>query len=112
MNEKHDCGCNETTFKTLVSQIEDNRKPYTEEIISETEKIRHFDPHLYEDHLFKWHFDEEDRWIEALNETDWQFQYDNELPIKMEVGKILFIPKGHIHRVIKGTNVLSVKIKT
>lgn len=107
-NRNEDCGCKETT-KTIFEQIDDQRKPYTEEIVDEHTKIRNFDP-LYEDHLFKWHWDEETRYIEAINENDWSFQFDNELPQSLEPGKIILIPEGIIHRVIKGTTTLSIRI--
>lgn len=56
---------------------------------------------------FVWHRDKEDRLVEALHDTDWQVQLDNELPIA--ISKI-YIPKGIYHRVIKGTGNLKVKI--
>jgi hypothetical protein len=105
------CGCNKTTIEEVIQQMDDQSLPFTEEIISESERIRHFDP-TAEAHLFKWHLDEEDRWIESLNENDWQFQFDNELPQSTEPNKIIFIPKGMIHRMIKGTTPISVRIKT
>ena len=42
----------------------------------------------------------------------WQFQFDNELPISIEPGKIIQIPTGIIHRLIKGTSELSMSIKS
>ena len=44
-----------------------------------------------------------------IGETDWMFQFDNELPFQME-GKF-FIPMGVYHRVIKGSGDLKLKIK-
>jgi hypothetical protein len=38
-------------------------------------------------------------------------QLDNELPILLEKGKEIFIPKGLYHRVIKGNGDLKVSIK-
>ena len=70
-----------------------------------------FDP-TAPDHLYKWHADEEDRFVESLNENDWQFQFDNELPQEIQPGKIIHIPKGLIHRLIKGTSELSISIKS
>jgi hypothetical protein len=55
-----------------------------------------------------WHFDNENRLVVILEETDWLFQFDNELPMKMK--DPIFIPKGVIHRVIKGSSDLKVKI--
>ena len=56
---------------------------------------------------FVWHRDKEDRIVEALHETDWKFQLDNEVP--KELNRI-FIPKETYHRLIKGTGNLKVKI--
>lgn len=56
---------------------------------------------------FVWHRDKEDRLVEALHETDWLFQLDNQLPQPLDK---VFIPKETYHRVIKGTGNLKVKI--
>lgn len=55
-----------------------------------------------------WHRDNEDRIVEALHDTDWQVQIDNELPTTLD--KPIFIPKHQYHRVIKGNGKLRVKI--
>jgi len=57
---------------------------------------------------FMWHRDNEDRLVEALHDTDWQVQLDNELPISLN--KPIFIPRHQYHRVIKGSGKLRVKI--
>ena len=82
-------------------------KPYTEQKITESVVIRTFfaNTHWSE---FKWHWDEEDRIVEPLNENDWQFQFDNQLPVKIYTQ--IKIPAGEIHRVIPGTTDLVVKI--
>lgn len=82
-------------------------KPFTEERISKSVVVRTFPVNTDEMDL-KWHWDEEDRLIEPLAENDWQFQFDNELP--MMIYKQIFIPTGVIHRVIKGTTDLEIKI--
>jgi hypothetical protein len=111
IDNHEDCDCKNITTAMIIEKMDDQRKPYTEEIIDEHTKIRHFDP-LFEDHLFKWHWDEEDRYVEALNENDWQFQFDNELPQSIELNKIIFIPTGIIHRIIPGKSPLSIQIKS
>ncbi len=58
---------------------------------------------------FVWHRDKEDRIVEALHDTDWKFQLDNEPPKILSKNK-LFIPKETYHRLIKGTGNLKVKI--
>jgi hypothetical protein len=83
-------------------------KVYTESPISDTEVIRIFSSDVESEEL-KWHWDEEDRIIESIGKTDWKFQFDNQLPIKIE-GK-LEIKKGVWHRLIKGNNDIKIKIK-
>lgn len=58
---------------------------------------------------FVWHRDKEDRVVQTLHDTDWQFQLDNEIPQRLSENK-LFIPKETYHRLIKGTGDLKVKI--
>jgi hypothetical protein len=82
--------------------------PYTETSISDSEVIRIFGTDVESEEL-KWHWDDEDRIIESMEKTDWKFQFDNQLPIKIE-GKIE-IKKGVWHRLIKGSRDISMKIK-
>ena len=58
---------------------------------------------------FVWHRDYEDRIIEPIEETNWGFQMDNELPIRLE--KRIYIPKGIYHRLIKGDGELKIKLQ-
>ena len=58
---------------------------------------------------FVWHRDKEDRYVQAIHDTDWLFQLDNDIPRKLQKNK-LFIPKETYHRLIKGTGDLKVKI--
>ena len=76
--------------------------PYTE-----TDNIRIFSKDVDPMSLI-WHKDQEDRLIESVEKTDWQFQFDDELPISMN--EPIFIPAYTIHRVIKGTGDLKVRI--
>ena len=85
----------------------DKSLPFQEISVSNIEAIRTFYPDIDESEL-KWHWDEEDRIVELLEETDWQFQFDNELPQKIYTK--IQIPAGKIHRVIKGNSILKVKI--
>jgi hypothetical protein len=82
--------------------------PFKEEKISENAFIRTFYQDIESGDLY-WHRDFEDRIIESIEETDWKFQLDNELPIKIE-GKV-FIPRGIYHRIIKGTGDLKIKLE-
>ena len=82
--------------------------PFKEEQVSENTFIRKFYQGVDSREL-TWHRDFEDRIIESIEETDWKFQIDNELPTNIE-GEI-FIPKGVYHRIIKGTGDLEIKLK-
>ena len=104
------CKCNKMTNEDVVRQIKDQRRPFTEEFLDKNTVIRHFDP-TADDHLFKWHQDPQERIIEVLNENNWKFQFDNKIPQKLEINKIVKIKKGEYHRLIKGTTPLSLKIK-
>lgn len=82
--------------------------PFNEEWVSDKESIRIFKESLFDEEL-KWHFDDEDRTIESLEETDWKFQFDNQLPIELK-GPIQ-IKRGEYHRLIKGSRDLKISIK-
>jgi hypothetical protein len=56
-----------------------------------------------------WHMDKEDRIVEVVENKNWLFQMDNQLPVKLE-GEI-FIPKNTFHRIIKGDGDLKVKVQ-
>ena len=82
-------------------------KPYTELVLQDY-VIREFlsNTSTFE---FVWHRDKEDRIVQAMHQTDWKFQLDNETPQVLSENK-LFIPKETYHRLIKGTGDLKVKI--
>ena len=70
---------------------------------------RNFSQDIDESELI-WHMDKEDRYVKVLNESDWGFQMDNELPIKIEKGNVIEIPPYQYHRIIKGKGDLVVRI--
>lgn len=55
-----------------------------------------------------WHRDDENRLVEVIGETDWKFQFDDQLPISLN--EPIFIPRHKWHRAIKGTGDLIIKI--
>jgi hypothetical protein len=69
--------------------------------------VRTFSQDIDEEELV-WHRDRQDREVTVLEETDWQFQFDNELPQVLK--NTIFIPKNTYHRLIKGTGELNVHI--
>ena len=81
--------------------------PFDEKFLSKNVSIRHFDKNVKTDEM-TWHRDHENRIIEPLDENDWMFQLDNELPISID--KKILIPKDVYHRGIKGTTDLIIKV--
>ncbi len=84
-----------------------SHQPY-QEVKNKDCFIRHFSQDLSSFELV-WHRDKEDRYVEAVHDTDWKFQFDNDLPVDLS-NKKLFIPKETYHRLIKGTGDLTLKI--
>ena len=78
--------------------------PYTDK-----DNIREFSSNVDELDLV-WHQDKEDRLVEVLEGDGWKFQRDNNVPVDMKIGDRIFIPEGEIHRIIKGTTDLKIKI--
>lgn len=95
----------ETKTKTSSSKV---MLPFIEEKIGENLFIRTFKQET-DSGEFMWHRDYEDRIIESIEETDWGFQLDNQLPSIIS-GKI-YIPKGVYHRLIKGSGDLKIKLE-
>ena len=58
-----------------------------------------------------WHKDQYTRDIEVIESDNWQFQFDNKVPFKLENNQKFTILKERIHRVIKGKGDLILKIK-
>lgn len=79
--------------------------PYTE-IVNQNVVYRTFSKDVDESELV-WHRDRENRLVQALNKNDWKVQIDNELPVTLDK---VFIPKGVYHRIIKGSQDVTVKI--
>ena len=88
--------------------MSENNLPFTQTKLSYNSFIRKFDMNT-DPKSFVWHRDKEDRIVEAVENTNWLFQIDNQLPIKIE-GEI-FIPKNTFHRIIKGDGDLKVKVQ-
>jgi hypothetical protein len=91
-------------------QVSPNRKPYKQIIIGGENIIRTFNQDTKPEELV-WHRDEKDRTVIIIEDTDWQFQFDNQLPLLLNKGMTLFIKAGEYHRVIKGTTSLTIRIK-
>jgi hypothetical protein len=81
-------------------------RPY-KDVLTEDALIREFNENIDPIELM-WHRDQEDRVIESIEDTDWKFQIDNQIPVEIK-GEI-FIPRGVWHRIIKGTGSVKIKI--
>ena len=82
---------------------------YVDERLSDTSWIREFDPNT-PDEDFVWHRDLNDRTVEVLEGSDWQLQFDNELPFFINNGDTIKIHKMVFHRIIPGKTKLRIKI--
>lgn len=87
-----------------------DNKPYLEQAVLPNVVKRFFSREIDRSRL-KWHTDAETRAVTPLNNCDWLFQFENKLPINMEKGVTIIIPKGTQHRVIKGKTNLLVEIE-
>ena len=83
--------------------------PFEEQQVDSQLFIREFSADVDEMELI-WHTDREDRIVNVIEGNGWKFQFDEELPIEMEDGINITIPKGVIHRVIKGKGPLKIKV--
>jgi hypothetical protein len=81
--------------------------PFIEKSVGNNQYIREFSSDV-DTHELEWHIDREDRTIEVIENNNWHFQLDNNLPQLLK--ETIFIPKETYHRVIKGTGNLKVRI--
>jgi len=81
--------------------------PFSQEDIDKNVFIRHFSSDVDPNEL-KWHIDMEDRLVQVIENEDWHFQFDNELPVLIKDD--LFIPAGIWHRIIKGNGDLKLRV--
>lgn len=110
----HSCGYdnkkNEFDFKSLEDwKKENNINPYKESINKKGVIQRNFSKTIHESELV-WHRDNEDRLVYPIKDSDWMFQFENEIPKYLELQEAIYIPKNTYHRLIKGTNDLDVEI--
>jgi len=85
------------------------QEKYYDVKITAHKKYRLFKEEVGEEELM-WHQDEYDREILVLDGKNWKIQFDNELPIVLEMGKVITIQNHKYHRIIKGTGNLVIRI--
>jgi hypothetical protein len=82
-------------------------KPYSDIIEADGTTSRLF-PASTKPEALKWHMDDEDRTVTVLGKTNWQFQFEDQLPVPLD--RPIFIKRHQWHRLIKGTGSLTLKI--
>ena len=89
-------------------------KPYSDTIFDDGSFIRIFDSENTTEDEYVWHRDRHDRIVEVLQSGDgcneWEFQFEDELPMPVEEGQTISIKKELYHRLIKGSGTLILKI--
>ena len=85
------------------------KKPYKEKKIDKAAYLREFSIEVEASEL-EWHRDAEDREIEVVSGLNWQFQYDNCLPVTIKPGYKISVEKNEWHRIIKGDTNLIVRV--
>ena len=83
--------------------------PFKEKQINKQLFLREFSANVDEMDLI-WHTDREDRIVHVLEGNKWKFQFDEQLPFEMLDDMDIIIPKGVIHRIIKGKGPLKIKV--
>ena len=85
-------------------------RPYTD--IEKTDKyiIREFSENIDPIELL-WHRDLKSRTITILEGQGWKFQKENELPLELNKGDIIFIQSKEWHRIFIGKTNLKIKIE-
>ena len=83
--------------------------PFKEKQINSRMFLREFSANVDEMDLI-WHTDREDRIVHVLEGNKWKFQFDEQLPFEMLDDMDIIIPKGVIHRIIKGKGPLKIKV--
>lgn len=83
--------------------------PFKQHVISENELLRVFSCNVDSEDLH-WHRDREDREIMVVKSGGWFFQKENELPTPLVNGQVINISKGVYHRVIKGSEDLTLMV--
>jgi len=85
-------------------------KPYIDIEVTDKYIIREFNENIDPIELM-WHRDLKFRKVTVLEGEGWKFQMDNQLPLELKKGDIIFIHAYEWHRTIKGNTALKIKIE-
>ena len=84
--------------------------PYIDEKLNNWTFVRTFKHDVLTEELI-WHRDRRGRYIEVLEGSGWEIQFDNELPRTLVIGEEIVIPAYTFHRIKRGTDDLKLKIE-
>ncbi len=84
--------------------------PYTNIEVTDKYIIREFSENIDPIELM-WHRDLPNRKITIIKGNGWKFQLDNQLPLDLHEGDIIFIPSKEWHRIFIGKNNMIIKIE-
>jgi len=87
-----------------------NNKPYDDQEINNWSFIRVFKHDVLNEELV-WHRDEKGRYVEILEGSGWEIQFENGLPKKLYKGDRFFIPAKTFHRIKRGKTDLKIKVE-
>lgn len=85
-------------------------RPYFDEKLNNCEFIREFSCNVLSEEL-KWHYDLKNRVITILEGENWELQFDDMLPRKINIGDVIHIPAGLHHRIKRGTTDLKIHVR-
>ena len=85
-------------------------KPYKDLEITDSYIIREFSENIDPIELL-WHRDLKSRTITILEGQGWKFQKENELPLELNKGDVIFIQAKEWHRIFIGKTNLKLKIE-
>jgi hypothetical protein len=79
--------------------------------VSKNVFIRIFSDNVGDQH-FQWHRDKKNRYVKVIcADSDWQFQFDNQLPFNLSDYQEIFVEKEVYHKLHKGKGKLILVIK-
>jgi hypothetical protein len=84
--------------------------PYTDIEVTDKYIIREFNENIDPIELL-WHRDLNSRKITILEGEGWKFQKEDELPLDLKKGDIIFISAKEWHRIFIGNTTLKIKIE-
>lgn len=85
-------------------------KPYIDEKLNNWSFVRTFKHDVLNEDLL-WHRDKKGRYIEVLEGSGWEIQFDDGLPKKLHKGDRFFISAETYHRIKRGKTDLKIKIE-